>query len=199
MHSKSIEKLIKIFSNFPTIGPKTATRFVFYLLRLPKEEIEELTLAISSIKNNVKLCQLCFKSFESPKGSELCEICQDSRREKELLCIVEKEADLITLEKTKKYHGLYFILGGLIPVLKKKELKNIRVKELLKRANEPAVKEIIIALNPTTQGEATILYLERILKPLGKKITRLGRGLPLGAELEYSDDETLASALESRR
>ena len=202
MHSPQIRKLIDLFSKFPTVGPRTATRFVFHLLSLSGEEVKELTSEISKLKENVKLCESCFKSFEpSPtdRNLKLCEICRDPGRKKELLCIVEKETDLIPIEKTKKYHGLYFILGGTVSVLKKEGLKKLRMKDLLEKIKNPQVKEVIIALNPTTEGEATALYLERQLKPFSKKTTRLGRGLPMGAELEYADDETLSSALESRR
>jgi recombination protein RecR len=202
MYSSQIRKLIDLFSKFPTVGPRTAARFVFYLLSLSEEKVKELTLEISRLKEEVKLCDSCFKSFEPPsidRSSRLCEICRDPARKKELLCVVEKETDLIPIEKTKKYRGLYFILGGTISVLKKEELKKLKIKELLERVKDPEVKEVIIALNPTAEGEATALYLERQLKPLGKKTTRLGRGLPVGAELEYADDETLSSALESRR
>ncbi len=203
MYSATIQKLIDLFSEFPTVGPRTAARFVFYLLKLSEEEVKELTSVISELKDNVKLCENCFKSFEPSQDgapdNKLCEICRDSRRSKELLCVVEKETDLIPIEKTKKYHGLYFILGGTVSALKKEELKKLRVRELLRKIKSPEIKEIIIALNPTTEGEATALYLERILKPLNKKTTRLGRGLPSGAELEYADGETLSSALEGRR
>ncbi|MDD2696627.1 MAG: recombination mediator RecR [Candidatus Pacebacteria bacterium] len=197
MYSPQIRKLIDLFSKFPTVGPRTAARFVFYLLRLPKEEIQELTSAISDLKEKVKLCEFCFKSFEGE--GELCEICRDPRRDKSLICAIEKEIDLIPVERTKKYQGLYFVLVGTISTLKREDIKKIRAEELLERANKPEVKEIILALNPTTEGEATVLYLERLLKPLNKKITRLGRGLPVGAELEYADEETLSSALEGRK
>ena len=202
MYSSQIRKLIDLFSKFPTVGPRTAARFVFYLLSLSEEKVKELTSEISKLKEEVKLCDSCFKSFEPPssdRSSGLCEICRDPARKKELLCVVEKETDLIPIEKTKKYRGLYFILGGTISVLKKEELKKLKIKELLERVKNPEVKEVIIALNPTAEGEATALYLERQLKPLAKKTTRLGRGLPVGAELEYADDETLSSALQSRR
>ncbi len=197
MYPKSIQKLIDLFSKFPTVGPRTAARFVFYLLKLQKEEIENLTSSITNLKEKVKLCKLCFYPFEDE--GELCEICRNPNRDKSLLCVVEKEPDLLTIEKIKKYIGLYFILGGTVSALKKADIKNLRTKQLLERAKNPEIKEIIIATNSTTEGEATALYLERLLKPLNKKITRLGRGLPVGAELEYADEETLSSALESRR
>jgi len=203
MFSPSIQKLIELFSKFPTCGPRTAARFVFYLLKLKKEEVDELLKAISDLKEKVKHCSFCFKTFEPldfARGKEeLCEICSDQRRDKTLLCVVEKETDLVTIEKTKKYPGRYFILGGTLSKLKKEEIKNLRTKELIERVKNSGVEEIILALNPTPEGEATLLYLERLLKPLNKKITRLGRGLPVGAELEYADEETLSSALNNRK
>ena len=203
MYPKTIQKLINLFSRFPTVGPRTATRFVFYLLKLKGEEVNELTSSISKLKENIKLCSFCFLPFEpstsSDQRAELCQICQDKTRDKSLLCVVEKESDLESLEKTKKYKGLYFILGGTVSALKKENIKQLRSQEFLKRAEDLEIKEIIIATNPTTEGEATALYLERLLKPLNKKITRLGRGLPVGGELEYADEETLGSALEGRK
>jgi recombination protein RecR len=198
MYSPTIQKLIDLFSKFPTIGPRTAARFVFYLMKNSKEEIEELINSISNLKKTVKTCSFCFNPFEGE--GELCKICSDSSRDRSLLCVVEKETDLITLEKTKKYKGLYFILGGTVSTFKKKDIEKLRTKELEERIkSHPEIKEVIIATNPTTEGEATALYLERLLKPLNKKITRLGRGLPVGAELEYADEETLGSALEGRK
>jgi len=198
MYPKSIQRLIEIFSKFPTVGPRTAARFVFYLMGKSKEEVEELVAAIQDLKKNVKICSLCFKPFEAE--GELCEICKNPMRDKTLLCVVEKETDLMVIEQTKKFNGLYFILGGTVSRFKKKEVEKLRIKELKERVkNEPEIKEIIIAINPTLEGEATTLYLERILKPYNKKITRLGRGLPVGAELEYADEETLGSALEGRK
>lgn len=204
MYPPSIQKLINLFSKFPTVGPRTAARFVFYIMQLPKKEIEELLEAVSQIRGRVKICVNCFNSFEpagtSSKGSDLCPICSDKSRDKYLLCVVASETDLQTIDKTKKYKGLYFVLGGTLSTLKKSELLKLRIKELEERLKDNReLKEVILALNPTTEGEATALYLERQLKPFGKKITRLGRGLPTGGELEYADEETLASALESRR
>lgn len=201
-YSPSIQKLIEKFSKFPTTGPRTAARFVFYLMKLSKEEVQDLIKSISELQEKVKLCSFCFKPFEPSTGSvkeELCEICSNPSRDQSLLCIVEKETDLETIEKTKKYQGRYFVLGGTVSKLKKQDVKKLRTNELLERAKNPEIKEIIIAVNPTTEGEATALYLERLLKPLNKKITRLGRGLPVGSELEYADEETLGSALEGRK
>lgn len=203
MYSPSIQKLIEQFSKFPTVGPRTAARFVFYLLQLPKEEIKELSDSISSLKEKAKLCSSCFKSFEPFDATQnkpgLCEICSHPKRDKNLLCIIEKETDLETIEKTKKYSGLYFILGGNVSRLRKQDIEKLRIKELLERLGD--TKEIIIATNPTTEGEATALYLERVIKnlPGERRVTRLGRGLPIGSELEYADEETLSSALDNRK
>lgn len=200
----TIKKLIELFSKFPTVGPRTAARFVFYLMGLKKEEVDELMKSIQDL-NKVKLCIFCFNSFEGE--GELCPICKNPTRDKNLLCIVEKEADLLSLEKTRKYNGLYFILGGLVSTFKKVDVEKLRMKELEEKLKTPEkfgitgakFQEIIIALNPTAEGEATTLYLERFLKPFGIKVTRLGRGLPKGGELEYADEDTLGSSLESRK
>ncbi len=157
MYSPSIEKLISFFSKFPGVGPRTAARFVFYLLKQPKEEIEEMISLIEQFKNKVKLCQLCFNPFESDK--DLCPICLNQKRDKSLLCLVANETDLEALEKTKKYQGLYFILGNTISALTKNNLKKIRINQLLERVKDAEIKEIIIALNPTSEGETTALYL----------------------------------------
>lgn len=211
MFSPSIQKIIDIFSKFPTVGPRTATRFAFYLRQLPKTEIDNLINSIIRLRESVKTCPFCLNYFEGE--STLCPICNDNSRNKNLLCVIEKETDLISLEKTKKYKGLYFILGGTVSRLRQEELKNLKTKELAERLENPRkfgiaadFQEVILAFNPTTEGEATILYLERILKPLISKnpadplkISRLGKGLPMGAELEYADEETLSSALEGRK
>ena len=203
MSSPAIQKLIDLFSKFPTVGPRTASRFVFYLLKLPEKDIEALVSAIAELKNRVKLCRACFNPFElSPNSNqeELCSICSNPGRDKTLLCVVANETDLAVIEKTKRYRGLSFILGGTVSTLKKSDIERLRIKELEERIkNQTELKEIIIATNPTQEGQATALYLERLLKPLEKKITRLGRGLPAGGELEYADEETLASALEGRK
>jgi recombination protein RecR len=202
--SPAIQKLIELFSQFPTIGPRTAGRFVFHLLKAPKQEIDNLVAAIINLRSRVRLCEFCFNPFEpSPdKGQEnkLCEICSNPLRQKSLLCITASETDLNSIEKTKKYKGIYFILGGTVSALKKTDLEKLRINELESRIkNRPEIQEIILAMSATTEGEATGLYLERFLKPFNKKITRLGRGLPVGGELEYADEETISSALEARK
>lgn len=208
MYPPTIQKLIELFSDFPGVGPRTAARFVFYLLHQKQEKVGELIGAISELKNKVKICNFCFNPFEevSPRLS-LCPICSNPTRDKNLLCVVENETDLSTIEKIKKYKGLYFVLGGTISTLKEKESVRRRIEALHERIKNPkkfgvgggGFQEIIIATNATADGETTALHLMRILKSPDKKITRLGRGLPSGSELEYADEETLSAAFESRR
>jgi len=187
MYPKTIQKLIDLFSKFPTVGPRTAARFVFYLIKLPQTELEELSSYLKELKESINMCSWCFNSFDpssnsgqaNSKQENLCPICKDGSRNKEMICIVEKETDLTAIEKTKKYKGLYFILGGIIN-LKKKDKKDIRIEQLKERIKNNGFKEIIIAINPTTEGEITRLLLERELRPFNIKITHLGRGLPMG-------------------
>ncbi len=211
MFSQSIKKLIDLFSKFPTVGPRTASRFVFYLIQLPKEKVDELITSIQNIKNKIKFCSFCFNPFET-NGAEktLCEVCENINRDRNLLCIVEKENDLISIEKTKKYRGLYFILGGTVATLKESDIEKLRIKELEERLRSPQgfgiitiFKEIIIAINPTPEGKATAILIGRTIKETLKdnlpKITHLGLGLPVGGELEYADEETLENAFEGRK
>ncbi|MDO8486461.1 MAG: recombination mediator RecR [Candidatus Staskawiczbacteria bacterium] len=206
--ANSINKLINLFSKFPTVGPRTASRFVFYLIKLPKDKIDELINTITELKTDIKFCKFCFNPFEQDNFNQsaqtgLCPICQNSSRDKHLLCVIEKETDLTSIENTKKYNGLYFILGGTIATMKKNETDSLRIKELLQRIKPPSeFKEIIIATNPTPEGKATSVLIERALKeliPINFKITHLAQGLPVGGELEYADEETLESAFEGRK
>jgi len=170
----------------------------FYLIKLNQEKFDELVNSITDLKKAIKICSSCFNPFEALDDENLCPICKDNSRDKTLLCVVEKEIDLISIENTKKYKGLYFILGGTIN-LKKSNKNIIRIEELKQRIENDNFQEIIIGFNPTTEGEATALYIERELKPLGARTTRLGRGLPVGGELEYADEDTLTSAFEGRK
>jgi len=199
MFPPSIQKLIDLFSKFPSVGRRTAARFVFYIIKLPKNELEDLLNSIVKLRKTIKICSYCFNPFDSSENLEetLCPICRNSTRDRTLLCVVEKEMDLLAIEKTNKYKGIYFVLGGVMNL--KKEGKNIRIDELKQRIKNSAFKEIIIAINPTVEGEITSLFIERELKPFNIKTTRLGRGLPFGGELEYADDETLESAFQGRK
>jgi recombination protein RecR len=198
MYSPSLQNLIDKFSKFPTVGPRTAARFVFYLMRLDNARVKELIKAIADLKNNIKTCPMCFNVYETEKA--LCPVCADSRRDKVMLCVVANETDLASIEKTKTYKGLYFILGGTVSTLRKENLAGLRLAELENRIKtSKSINEIILAINPTSEGHTTTLYLDKILKPLNKKITKLGLGLPMGGELEYADEETLSSALQGRK
>ncbi len=202
----SINKLIEIFRRFPTVGSRTAGRFVYYLMKLPKNKIDELLEAIVELRNEIRLCQMCFNPYEAGRDTiptELCTICSDTRRNKNLLCIVEKENDLLSIENTGKFNGLYFILGGTVATMRKEDLNNLRIEEFKKRISNNNFSEIIIALNPTPEGKATSVLVEATIKEVFLtptfKITHLARGIPVGGELEYADEETLESALEGRK
>jgi len=210
MYTKSIQKLVELFARFPTVGRRSAARFVFYLLKASDQEYDELVGAIQSLKKEIHLCRFCFNPFEVAEDDQdtlLCVICRNPGRSRSLLCIVEKESDLEALEKAGNYEGVYFILGDAVNAVRKDDIKNIRRDELRERVEQPknfglessGFKEVIIATNPTTEGEATALYIKRLLDTLAIRSTQLGRGLPVGGELEYTDEETLRSALESRR
>ncbi len=199
MIPRQIKEIIKIFSKFPTIGERTATRFALYLLSLPEEEVQEISDMILSLKKEIKRCAFCFNPFTSAKTDQkFCEICRDKKREKRV-AIVERETDLWQIEKTKKYNGRYFILGGKMEFLTENPLGKMRIEELKKKIEEFKPEEIILAINPTVEGNLTMQYLKRILKPYSSKITQLAKGLPLGGEIEYADEETLNSALEGRK
>jgi len=201
---QSLQNLINAFAKLPTVGPKTASRFVLHLLHSSDEETENLKKALEEFNKNIKLCSFCFNPFE--KDGDLCPICSDKTRDNNKVCIVEKETDLATLEATKKYKGLYFILGGSISNIKKEKVEKLRIKELKARIKKPSdylnrkeeVSEVIMGLNPNTEGRATTRYLIKELKSLNVKITQLGRGLPIGGELEYADKETIEEALKGR-
>ncbi len=199
----SIKHLTELFAKFPTIGKRTAGRFVFYLIKQSPQEIEELILAITDLKKSIQFCNFCFQPFESSNQDlKLCQICSDPSRNNSILCVVEKETDLLTIEATKKYKGLYFILGGTL-TLRKTDGTNLKIDDLKNRINQGGFTEIIVALNPTPEGKSTSILLQRAIKELPKystlKITHLAQGLPVGGELEYADAETLESAFEGRK
>lgn len=197
MYPESIQKLISLFTRFPGVGPRVAARFVFYILKANDDDIKTLVKAIEGIKSSIKLCAMCFNPFEGE--GDKCIICSNAGRDTSLLCVVEKESDLEAIEKVNVYKGLYFILGGTVGSLKKEEIESIRIKELLERVKDSDIKELIMATNPTTEGEATSLYIERTFKDMNVPITRLGRGLPIGGELEYADEETLDQSFKGRK
>ncbi len=198
MLPRPIQNLINQFSKLPLVGPRQAARFVFHLIKQPKTELEEFAKALLSISKNLKKCQLCFRITES---SDMCSICKDSKRDKTTICIIEKDTDIEAIEKTNRYKGLYHILGGdKIKNLGEKNLQELHLKELIARIkSNKEINEIIIATSATTTGDTLVLYISRLLKPLNIKITRLGRGLSTGSELEYMDEETLSQAFLGRK
>ena len=202
MYPDPIQKFVEKFSKLPSVGPRQAARFAFFLLKQGKKEIEEYGRLLLDLSKNVKICPWCFyTALNGENGNDVCDICRDKSRNSGTICVVEKETDLISLEKTQKYRGLYHILGGQISPLEPESYKQIRIKELLERVkkNEGGTKEIILATNPTLEGDLTARYLEKILKSFNLKITRLGRGLPTGGDIEFADPDTLGNALEQRK
>lgn len=195
IYPKSIATLIEHFQKFPSVGPKSAQRMAFYLLRMPKSEVEKFAQSMIDAKENTRTCEICFNlSATSP-----CEICQSSQRDKSTICVVAETKDLIAIEKTNEYKGLYHVLQGLISPMDGIGADDIRIKELLNRLTDENVKEVILALSPSVEGEATSLYLNKLIKPFGIKISRIAFGLPVGADLEYADEITIAKAIEGRR
>lgn len=190
----SIQNLIEEFNKLPGIGPKTSERFIFYLLKQPKKELDKLAEGIRHLKEKITLCFICYNFTEKTP----CPICSDSRRDQKTICVVAESPDVHAIEKTSKYQGTYHVLGGVINQIEGIGPDQLKIKELVNRIKKDGIKEIILATNPDLEGESTALYLVRLLKPLGVKITRLGRGLPMGSNIEYVDEVTLANALAGR-
>ena len=194
IYPKSIAALIEQFQKFPSVGPKSAQRMAFYLLRMPKTDVENFAKAVIEAKENTHTCEVCFNlSSQSP-----CEICTSPQRDRSVICVVAETKDLIAIEKTNEYKGLYHVLQGLISPMDGIGADDIRIKELLGRLTSDEVKEVILALSPSVEGEATSLYLTKLIKPFGIRVSRIAFGLPVGADLEYADEITIAKAIEGR-
>lgn len=193
-YSPSIEKLIESFEKLPSIGHKTAQRLAFYMLDISKEEAEEFVQSIIDAKNNLHFCSKCFNISDT----DPCEICSNSKRDENVICVVEDVRDVVAMERTHEYNGLYHVLHGTISPMNGVGPDDIKIKELLKRLMDGKVKEVILATNPRVEGEATAMYISKLLKPMGIKVTRIARGIPIGGDLEYTDEVTLAKALEGR-
>ena len=194
-YTKPLARLVEEFQKLPGIGPKSAQRMAFHILKMPANEVQKFTQAILEAKEKIKYCRHCFNmSSENP-----CEICTDDRRNREIICVVAETRDLIALERTREYKGVYHVLQGLISPLDGITPDDLRIKELIERFQNESIEEIILALNPSVEGEATSMYLTKLIKPLGVKVSRIAFGLPVGADLEYADEVTLARALEGRR
>ena len=188
-------RLIDEFHKLPGIGPKSAQRLAYYLLRMPTVDAQALAAAILEVKERVTLCSICMNVTEV----DPCRVCSGDRRERTIICVVEEPLDILALERSRSYHGLYHVLHGAISPMDAIGPEDLKMTELLQRLRSDEVREIILATNPNLEGEATAMYLTRLLKPLGVKVTRLARGLPMGGDLEYADDVTLARALEGRQ
>jgi recombination protein RecR len=190
----SLENLIDKFASLPGIGRKSAQRLAFYMLALPDEEANAFADAIKTAKSNVHCCKVCQNLTEG----EVCQICASDRRDKSTICVVSEPRDVLSIERGREYNGTYHVLHGVLSPMSHVGPDDIRIKELLVRAAEPEVEEVIMATNPDTEGEATAMYISRLLKPFGVKVTRLAYGIPVGSNLEFADDATLNRAMEGR-
>jgi recombination protein RecR len=197
-----LARLVQELSKLPGIGEKTAARLAFHMLKGKKEDVFALSESIGKLRGEMGLCRRCFGFSEVDPGNgetSLCAICRSGEREPDKICVVEEPADLIAVEKSQEYRGLYHVLHGTISPLDGIGPDALRIKELIDRLGDRSVREVIVATNPTMDGEATALYLSKVIKPLGVAVTRIARGLPMGGDLEYTDAVTLGKALEGRR
>ena len=196
MYTGSLRRLIDELGRLPGVGPKSAQRIAFHLLKIPNEDAQRLAAAIVEVKECTALCAICLNVADT---GELCPICADSRRETTTLCVVEDPRDIVAVERTSQFHGRYHVLHGALNPLEGIGPEQIRVAELLARLDPEGVTEVILCTNPNLEGEATAMYLARLLTPLGLTVTRIASGLPVGGDLEYADELTLGRALEGRR
>lgn len=185
---------IEELSKLPGIGKKTAQRLALHLLKTDQESVEYLVKSLTELKSKIKFCTRCFNLSEE----DLCPVCKSEKRDKSLICVVEEASDVIAIEKTHEFNGLYHVIGGVLSPLSGVSPEDLKIKELLKRFEMEEIKEVILAINPDTEGETTALYLAKILKPLNIKVTRLARGLPIGGDLEFADDATIGRAILNR-
>jgi recombination protein RecR len=193
-HAQPISRLIQELARLPGIGEKTASRLALHILRSSRENAEALARAILEVKEKIRLCTRCFNLTDQ----DLCRICQDARRNQEVVCVVSGPEDLMALERSAGYQGLYHVLHGVLSPLEGIGPQDLRIEELLPRLQEGKIKEVILATNPSVEGEATAQYLSQIIKPLGIRVTRIARGVPMGGDLQYIDQVTLTKSLENR-
>ena len=195
MYPKSFERLIECFQLLPGVGAKTAERYAFTMLDAPQEQIDLFAQALISCKNDIKRCRICGNISDQDE----CPICQNEDRNSRMICVVQSPKDVIAMERAREYHGVYHVLHGVISPLSHVGPDDLRIRELLNRVADGSVREVIMATNPDTEGEATAMYLSRLLRPMGVKVTRLAYGIPVGSQLEYADEVTLLRALEGRQ
>lgn len=192
-----IQNLITAFERLPGVGPKTASRLAFYLLRAPEDVSRDLAEALLALKSATGLCKNCFNITLA--GQELCEICADSRRDESTICVVEEPLDVLALEKTEAFQGRYHVLHGVLSPIEGIVPEDLKIRPLIDRIKNGSVREVILATNPSMEGDATALYLRQQIAPLGPRVTRLARGLPVGGDLEYADQNTILRALAGRQ
>ena len=192
--AQPLQIAIEELSKLPGIGKKTALRLAIYLLKTENESVERLVRSLRELKSKLRLCSRCFNLSED----ELCQVCKSQKRDVSTICVVEEASDVIAIERTNEYNGLYHVIGGVLSPLAGIGPDSLKIKELIKRFTEENIKEVLLALNPDTEGETTTLYLAKIIKPFGIKVTRIARGLPIGGDLEFADDATIGRALNSR-
>lgn len=190
----SLDKLIDCFAALPGVGRKSASRFAYHILDIPEEQAMEFSQAIADVRRNVHQCPVCHNLTDT----EECSICSDENRDRSIICVVESPRDVSSIEKTREYKGLYHVLHGLISPLDGIGPEQLFIKQLITRAADDSVKEVIMATNPTVEGESTAMYISKLIKPLGVRVTRLATGVPVGGNLEYADEMTLFKALEGR-
>lgn len=193
-HAQPLSRLIQELSRLPGIGEKTASRLALHILRSPRESAESLSRAILEVKEKIRLCSRCFNLTDQ----DLCRICQDAKRNQEVVCVVSGPEDLMALERSGGYRGLYHVLHGVLSPLEGIGPQDLRLEELLSRLRGGTIQEVILATNPSVEGEATAQYLSQVIKPLGVRVTRIARGVPMGGDLQYIDQVTLAKSLENR-
>ena len=193
--AEPLARLITEFKRLPGIGQKSAQRIVFHLLRAPREEAEHLSAAILDVKDKLGLCRIC----NNISDSELCQYCSDPQRDSGVVCVVEEPHNIIGIETTRQFQGRYHVLHGALSPLRGIGPESLKIKGLVERIGQGEIKEVIVATNPTVEGEATAVYLARLLKPLGVKVTRIAMGIPVGSDLEFADEVTISKAMEGRR
>lgn len=194
---ESLQSLVNALERLPGIGPKSASRLAFYFLRASEEVAQDLASALANLKANTALCQECFNITEA--GRERCEVCESPQRDASLVCVVEEALDVLALERTAGYKGKYHVLQGVLSPIEGIGPDDLKIKQLIERVRRGEIKEVILATNPSMEGDATALYLQQQLEPLGVRVTRLARGLPVGGDLEYADQNTLLKALSGRQ
>lgn len=194
-YPEPIAKLIDSFSRLPGIGPKSAARLAFFILRMKEEEVIDFAKALVNVKRNLTYCSVCCNITDT----DPCRICSDKSRDGSSICVVQEPKDLVAIERTRDFHGYYHVLNGAISPMDGLGPDDIRIAELVRRLGDDQVQELILATNPNIEGEATAMYLSRLVKPFGIKVTRIAHGLPVGGDLEYADEVTLSKAMEGRR